>query len=236
MSLRRGHRCYGSSEGRASSLSAARPSVVRSSGGTFRFCRSRSRRRDPRSAYRHLFAVSCKRIACREGQWLTSGSGAAKSGCEICARGRRRPLPACLAELLSDERAVTVVAFTERALAFFARHGIEAKRLMTDNAWCYTHSRAFRDLLSKHAIKHLTIEPYRPRTNGKVERSTKRWRANGPMASATAAQNTARPLCHTGYSTTTRAGRTARSELGHRSAAFGTCVGRTPSQPLEESA
>jgi len=140
------------------------------------------------------------------------------------------------AELLSDERAVTVVAFTERALAFFARHGIEAKRLMTDNAWCYTHSRAFRDLLSKHAIKHLTIEPYRPRTNGKVERSTKRWRANGPMASATAAQNTARPLCHTGYSTTTRAGRTARSELGHRSAAFGTCVGSTPSQPLEESA
>ena len=74
------------------------------------------------------------------------------------------------AELLPDERAVTVVAFTERALAFFARHGIEPKRLMTDNAWCYTHSRAFRSLLSERGIKHLTIEPYRPRTNGKVER------------------------------------------------------------------
>ena len=74
------------------------------------------------------------------------------------------------AELLPDERAVTVVAFTERALAFFARHGIKAKRLMTDNAWCYTHSRAFRSLLSQQEIKHLTIEPYRPRTNGKVER------------------------------------------------------------------
>jgi transposase InsO family protein len=74
------------------------------------------------------------------------------------------------AELLPDERAVTVVAFTERALAFFARHGIEAKRLMTDNAWSYTHSRAFRSLLNEQGIKHLTIEPYRPRTNGKVER------------------------------------------------------------------
>jgi transposase InsO family protein len=74
------------------------------------------------------------------------------------------------AELLPDERAVTVVGFTERALAFFARHGIEAKRLMTDNAWCYTRSRAFRRLLDEREIKHLTIEPYRPRTNGKVER------------------------------------------------------------------
>ena len=71
---------------------------------------------------------------------------------------------------MPDERAVTVVAFTERALAFFARRGIVAKRLMTDNAWCYTHSRAFRRLLEQHEIKHLTIEPYRPRTNGKVER------------------------------------------------------------------
>lgn len=74
------------------------------------------------------------------------------------------------AELLPDERAVTVLGFTERALAFFARHGIEAKRLMTDNAWCYTRSRAFRRLLDEHEIQHLTIEPYRPRTNGKVER------------------------------------------------------------------
>jgi transposase InsO family protein len=74
------------------------------------------------------------------------------------------------AELLPDERAVTVAAFTERALAFFARHGITVRRLMTDNAWCYTHSRLFRSLLSEQAIKHLTIEPYRPRTNGKVER------------------------------------------------------------------
>jgi transposase InsO family protein len=41
---------------------------------------------------------------------------------------------------------------------------------MTDNAWCYTKSRAFARLLARHGIRHLTTERYRPRTNGKVER------------------------------------------------------------------
>src|SRR6266545_4033457 len=74
------------------------------------------------------------------------------------------------AELLDDERAATVTAFLERALAFFAQHGIQPKRLMTDNAFVYTKNRSLRELLSRQAIRHLTTEPYRPRTNGKVER------------------------------------------------------------------
>jgi transposase InsO family protein len=74
------------------------------------------------------------------------------------------------AEIHGDERAATCVAFLERALAFFAAHGIQAKRVMTDNAFAYIHSRAFRQLLARERIRHLTIEPYRPRTNGKVER------------------------------------------------------------------
>jgi transposase InsO family protein len=74
------------------------------------------------------------------------------------------------AELHDDEKAATVTAFLERALAFFAEHGIHAKRLMTDNAFAYVNSRSLRDLLSRHQIRHLTTEPYRPRTNGKVER------------------------------------------------------------------
>jgi transposase InsO family protein len=41
---------------------------------------------------------------------------------------------------------------------------------MTDNAWCYTKSRGFRQLLARHGIKHQTIEAYRSRTKGKVER------------------------------------------------------------------
>jgi transposase InsO family protein len=73
-------------------------------------------------------------------------------------------------ELHRDERATTVVAFVERALAFFAAHGIEAKRLLSDNAWAYTHSRALRELLERRGIRHLLIKKRRPQTNGKVER------------------------------------------------------------------
>ena len=73
-------------------------------------------------------------------------------------------------ELHRDERAATVTGFAERALAFFAAHGITAKRLMTDNAFSYVKNRSLRELLAARGIRHLTTEPYRPRTNGKVER------------------------------------------------------------------
>ena len=73
-------------------------------------------------------------------------------------------------ELQDNEKAATVTAFLERALVFFAEHGIVAKRLMTDNAFAYTKSRSLRELLAREGIRHLTTEPYRPRTNGKVER------------------------------------------------------------------
>ncbi len=74
------------------------------------------------------------------------------------------------AEIHSDQRAPTVAGFLERALAFYAAHGISAQRLMTDNAWSYTRSRLVRDFLARHGIRHLKTKPYRPRTNGKVER------------------------------------------------------------------
>jgi len=74
------------------------------------------------------------------------------------------------AEIHPDQKAATAAAFLERALAFYSHHGITAKRLMTDNAWIYVRSRAMRQLLNSHEIRHLTTKPYRPRTNGKVER------------------------------------------------------------------
>ena len=74
------------------------------------------------------------------------------------------------AEIHPDQRAVTVAGFLERALAFYERHGIRAKRLMTDNAWVYVKSRDVRCLLASRQLRHLTTKPYRPRTNGKVER------------------------------------------------------------------
>jgi transposase InsO family protein len=73
-------------------------------------------------------------------------------------------------ELHPDERAATVTAFVERALSWFAEHGITARRLMSDNAWSYTHNGSLAELLAAREIKHLRTQAYRPRTNGKVER------------------------------------------------------------------
>jgi transposase InsO family protein len=73
-------------------------------------------------------------------------------------------------ELHTDERAQTVTEFVVRALDWFAAQGITARRLMTDNAWSYTHNRSLAELLAAREIKHLRTQPYRPQTNGKVER------------------------------------------------------------------
>jgi transposase InsO family protein len=73
-------------------------------------------------------------------------------------------------ELHPDERAATITGFVERGLAHFATLGIEPKRLLSDNAWCYRRNRSLRELLAAHGIRHLFIPPRRPQVNGKVER------------------------------------------------------------------
>ena len=73
-------------------------------------------------------------------------------------------------ELLGDEKAVTVTAFTERALAWFAAHAITTRRVMTDGAMSYRRNRSLHELLAAHGIRHIITPPYTPRWNGKVER------------------------------------------------------------------
>lgn len=73
------------------------------------------------------------------------------------------------AEVLANEKGSTAVGFLNRALEFFASHGIKVQRVMTDNGSPYVshlHSTACRQL----ELKHLRTQPYRPRTNGKAER------------------------------------------------------------------
>jgi len=72
-------------------------------------------------------------------------------------------------EVLADETAVTVIAFWTRALIFFATHGITVEALLTDNGSSYT-SRAFGAACAQAGIRHRRTRPYRPQTNGKVER------------------------------------------------------------------
>jgi transposase InsO family protein len=70
-------------------------------------------------------------------------------------------------EILTDERQETAGAFWARARDWFAQHGIEVREVLTDNGSCY-QSRLFDAALG--AAKHRKTRPYRPQTNGKVER------------------------------------------------------------------
>jgi transposase InsO family protein len=70
-------------------------------------------------------------------------------------------------EMLGDERKDTAADFWKRAHAWLAECGIEVRTVLTDNGSCY-RSHVFRDALS--GIKHRRTRPYRPQTNGKVER------------------------------------------------------------------
>lgn len=73
-------------------------------------------------------------------------------------------------EELCDERGATAAAFWARAVKFFRRHGIrKIRRVLTDNGACY-RSRAFAEVLLGSRTRHKRTRPYRPQTNGKVER------------------------------------------------------------------
>ncbi|MFG2338240.1 IS481 family transposase, partial [Streptomyces yangpuensis] len=72
-------------------------------------------------------------------------------------------------EVLNDERQHTAIGFWQRANAFFAGHGITVERVLTDNGSCYK-SKLFTQALAAAGITHKKIRPYRPQTNGKVER------------------------------------------------------------------
>jgi len=72
-------------------------------------------------------------------------------------------------EILPDEKKETATAFWTRAQCFFAEAGITVQRVLTDNGSCY-RSRTWLDTLTTAGITHKRTRPYRPQTNGKVER------------------------------------------------------------------
>ena len=72
-------------------------------------------------------------------------------------------------EILDDEQGSTAATFWHRAHAWFAAHGITIERAITDNGSCY-RSFAWRDALNCTDVTHKRTRPYRPQTNGKVER------------------------------------------------------------------
>jgi len=70
-----------------------------------------------------------------------------------------------------DQGGDTAAAVLGRAIEHFAALGMEApEAVMSDNAFAYRRSNAFRAVLTAHGARHILIPPYTPRWNGKVER------------------------------------------------------------------
>jgi transposase InsO family protein len=73
-------------------------------------------------------------------------------------------------EMLPAQTGAACAGFLSRAAAWFTVHGARPRRVMTDNAFAYTHSADFNAVLQSIGARHITTRPYRPRTNGKAER------------------------------------------------------------------
>jgi transposase InsO family protein len=73
------------------------------------------------------------------------------------------------AEIHDDELGVTATAVLRRAVAWFADRGVTARRVITDNGGCY-RSRDWAATCAQLGLTAKRTRPYRPQTNGKVER------------------------------------------------------------------
>jgi len=73
------------------------------------------------------------------------------------------------AEIHDNETAQTAIGVLRRAASWFYARGVTIERIISDNGSCYK-SHAWRDACAELQINHKRTRPYRPQTNGKVER------------------------------------------------------------------
>jgi transposase InsO family protein len=73
------------------------------------------------------------------------------------------------AEICTDEKAATAIGVLQRAVAWFAERGVTVERVLSDNGSAYK-SYAWRDACTELGITPKRTRPYRPQTNGKIER------------------------------------------------------------------
>jgi transposase InsO family protein len=72
-------------------------------------------------------------------------------------------------EIHADEKADTAVGVLHRAVAWLAERGVSVQRVLSSNGSAY-RSHAWRDACDQLGIKPKRTRPYRPQTNGKIER------------------------------------------------------------------
>ena len=72
-------------------------------------------------------------------------------------------------EICQDEKGATAVGVLQRAVAWFADRGVTVQRVLSDNGSAY-RSFAWRDACAELSITPKRTRPYRPQTNGKIER------------------------------------------------------------------
>lgn len=73
------------------------------------------------------------------------------------------------AEICSDEKADTAIGVLRRAVAWFADRDVSVELVLSDNGSAYK-SYAWRDACTELGIRAKKTRPYRPQTNGKIER------------------------------------------------------------------
>jgi transposase InsO family protein len=73
------------------------------------------------------------------------------------------------AEIHNDERKETAVAVLKRATAWFDARGVKVERVLSDNGSCYK-SKLWKLTCHELGITVKKTRPYRPQTNGKIER------------------------------------------------------------------
>ena len=73
------------------------------------------------------------------------------------------------AEIHNDEKAVTAIGVLRRAVSWFEARGVSVERVLSDNGSAYK-SHAWRDACAELNIRPKKTRPYRPQTNGKIER------------------------------------------------------------------
>jgi transposase InsO family protein len=103
---------------------------------------------------------------------------------------------AAYVEVLADQRAPAATGFLERAVRWFARHGVRVERVMTDNGPSYLSHR-FRDRCTRLGVRHVRTRLYRPQTNGKAERFiqtlVRAWAYGTPYGSSSRRTRALRP-------------------------------------------